>query len=288
MLKLLRDKLLEVGLSEDAARRIENAPLKLNSAGFDPWGLQPEYAKVVVAAVEWLYRHYFRVETAGTGHIPQGRVLIIANHGGQVPVDGMLLGLSLLLDTQPPRIGRAMVERWSPTIPFVGTFFSRIGQVVGDPQNARDLLNNDECVLVFPEGTRGSGKLFPSRYQLQRFGTGFVRLALETKTPIVPAAIIGCEEMYPGIYHIEALAKLLKTPYFPVTPFFPLLGPLGMLPLPTKVTIRFGEPLRFEGDPDGADADIQRMVNQVKDALKREIDVGLRLRGSAIFNKAAK
>ncbi|HTL11331.1 MAG TPA: 1-acyl-sn-glycerol-3-phosphate acyltransferase, partial [Bdellovibrionota bacterium] len=181
-----------------------------------------------------------------------------------------------------------MIERWAPSLPFINTLFTRIGQVVGDPQNARDLLNNDEAVMVFPEGTRGSGKLFPKRYQLQRFGTGFVRLALETKTPIVPAAVIGCEEMYPGIYNIKPLAKLFGMPYAPVTPFFPLLGPLGAIPLPTKVTIRFGEPIRFEGDPDAPDPEIQRMVNHVKDALKAEIDLGLRLRGSAIFSKAAR
>src|SRR5690606_37883647 len=107
--------------------------------------------------------------------------------------DGLLLGLSLLLECNPPRAGRGMIERWAPSIPFFSTFFSRVGTVVGDPQNAKDLLNNDECVIVFPEGTRGSGKKIFKRYLLQRFGTGFVRLALETKSPIIPAALIGTE-----------------------------------------------------------------------------------------------
>lgn len=288
MLDKLRQIVLEMGLSEEASQRIDNAPVKLNSAGFDPWGLQPSYAKGVVAVVEWLYRHYFRVETAGTENIPRGRALVIANHGGQIPFDGMLLGLSLLLDANPPRIGRAMVERWAPSIPFVNTFFTRVGQVVGDPQNARDLLNNDECVMVFPEGVRGSGKLFNRRYQLERFGTGFVRLALETRTPIVPTAIIGCEETYPGVLHLKKLAKLMGAPYFPITPFFPLLGPLGMLPLPAKVTIRFGKPILFEGDADAPDPEINRMVNEVKDAMKREIDLGLRKRGAHIFTGSGK
>jgi 1-acyl-sn-glycerol-3-phosphate acyltransferase len=143
-------------------------------------------------------------------------------------------------------------------------------------------------VVVFPEGTRGSGKPFQKRYQLERFGTGFIRLALETRTPIVPVGIIGCEEMYPAFLHLKKLARWMGVPYVPITPFFPALGALGALPLPTKVTIRFGQPLRFEGDPDAPDSIIEEMVDEVKTALAAEIREGLRLRDGNVFTGSAR
>jgi 1-acyl-sn-glycerol-3-phosphate acyltransferase len=200
----------------------------------------------------------------------------------------MMAGLALFMDGEPPRIARAMVERWVPTVPFVSTLFTRIGAMVGDPMNCRELLDHDQSVLVFPEGVRGSGKLFKDRYQLQRFGTGFMRLALETKSPIVPVAIIGTEETYPSVYNFEVLAKILGAPYFPITPFFPLLGPLGLIPLPSKVTVRFGEPLSFEGDPKEDEEKIREKVQRVKETLQSEINEGLRIRGEHIFTGAAK
>jgi 1-acyl-sn-glycerol-3-phosphate acyltransferase len=200
----------------------------------------------------------------------------------------MMAGLALFMDGEPPRVARAMVERWVPTVPFVSSLFTRIGAMVGDPNNCRELLEHDQSVLVFPEGVRGSGKLFKDRYQLQRFGTGFMRLALETKTPIVPVAVIGTEETYPSVYNFEALAKAIGAPYFPVTPFFPLLGPLGLIPLPSKVTVRFGEPLFFEGDGNEEEDKIREKVQRVKESLQSEINEGLRARGEHIFTGAAK
>lgn len=287
LLEKIRDSIVNAALPEEVQRRIDRAPLNLNSVGFDPWGLHPETAKVVVSFVRWLYTHYFRVTPVGIGHVPQGRCLLIANHGGQVPIDGLTIGLSMLLDGNPPRVVRGMVERWVPSVPFVSSIFTRIGQVTGDPQNCIDLLEADECVLVFPEGVRGSGKPIRKAYQLQRFGTGFMRLALETQTPIVPVAVIGGEEAYPGLFNLKPLARLLRAPYFPVTPFFPHFGPLGAIPLPTKITLRFGKPLHFDGDPDAPDAEIEKLVEKVKSALNSEIQRGLKKRGKSIFRGGA-
>jgi 1-acyl-sn-glycerol-3-phosphate acyltransferase len=280
--------LIEKGLPAELRERIDRAPVRLNSAGLDEWGLDPEVLKASLAATRWLYTTYFRVETAGIERVPGGRVLIIANHGGQLPLDGMLIMMSLLLEAEPPRVARGMVERWFPTIPFISSLFMRCGQMVGDIHNARDLLEKDQCVLVFPEGTRGSGKPITQRYRLQRFGTGFVRMALETRTPIVPVGIIGCEEMYPAFYDAKPVARLFGAPYIPVTPFFPLLGPLGAVPLPTKVTIRYGEPIRLEGDADAADSEVEAMVDRVRRAMQAEIDEGLRLRGDKLFSGAGR
>ena len=272
----------------DLDDRLARLDVKLNSAGFDRWGLHPETLRKFAPFLYWFYKKYFRVETEGLENLPAGRALFVGNHGGQLPVDAMMAGLALFLEAEPPRIARAMVERWVPTVPFVSTLFTRTGAMVGDPMNCRELLMHDQSVLVFPEGVRGSGKLFKDRYQLQRFGTGFMRLALETKTPIVPVAIIGSEETYPSIYNLEGFAKMIGAPYFPITPFFPLFGALGMVPLPSKITIRFGKPMEFEGDPNETEEAIREKVHQVKESLQAEINIGLKKRGDHIFTGAAK
>lgn len=280
--------MLDATLSPEEHALLKQSPLKLNSAGFDPWGLDPNYVKVALRMLKWLYTGYFRVETHGIEKVPQGGMLLASNHGGQIPIDGLLLALAMALDAKPPRIVRGMVERFVPSMPFISGLFNRLGQVTGDPRVAKDLLVQGECVMVFPEGVRGSGKTIFRRYELQRFGTGFVRLALETKKPIVPVAIIGCEESYPGITNLATLAKLLRTPYFPVTPFFPFLGPLGAVPLPTKVTIRFADPIQFDADPEVTDREVERMVKQVRLAIQSELDLGLQKRGKKIFTGSGK
>ena len=283
----VRDTLANSSLTEAEIEQINRATRNLNSAGFDPWGLDPDTVKRAISTSLWLYRHYFRVEVKGIEKIPIGRVLLIANHGGQVPVDAFVIGLSAILEGEPPRIVRGMVERWAPTVPFVSSFFTRLGQMVGDHRNCRALLDHDECVLAFPEGVGGSGKTIGKKYQLQKFGTGFVRLALESKAPIVPVAVIGAEEVYPSIYDFKWLARLLRAPYFPITPLFPILGPVGALPLPCKITIRYGNPIYLEGDPDAPDSEIERKIDGVREAIQRELDLGLEIRGDRIFTGSA-
>ena len=290
-LKDLIQKLEHLGLGEvpGLEDRLARLDVKLNSAGFDRWGLHPETLRKCAPLLYLLYKKYFRVETSGLENLPpNGRALFIGNHGGQLPLDAMMAGLALVLEAEPPRIARAMVERWVPTVPFVSSLFTRIGAMVGDPMNCREILEHDQSVLVFPEGVRGSGKLFKDRYQLQRFGTGFMRLALETHSPIIPVAIIGTEETYPSVYNFEALAKLVGAPYLPITPFFPLFGVLGLIPLPSKVTIRFGKPIYFEGDANESEEEIRIKVQEVKDVLQAEINEGLKKRGEHIFTGAAK
>jgi len=271
------------GLSPELQAKVDRAAAHLNSAGFDDWGMDPETIKATLVVLQWFYKYYFRVEVIGIDRLPPGRVLLVANHGGQIPIDGMLIAMSLVMDADPPRIGRGMVERFFPTLPFISTLFMRCGQMVGDQHNARALLEGNECVLVFPEGAKGSGKTIFERYQLQKFGNGFLRLALETDSAIVPVAIIGCEETYPGLTSLDPVAKLFGLPYMPVTPFFPLLGVAGMMPLPSKITIRFGEPIKFTGNPDAPDAEIQGYVEQVKASIQSELDEGLAKRGGRIF-----
>lgn len=263
----------------DEVREQLRESVQLNSAGFDPWGLNLDTAERALRSVRWLYERYFRVRTHGIGRLPpRGRLMVVPNHSGQLPIDGLLIALALVLEGKPPRLVRGMVERWFPSLPFISTLFTRCGQTVGDPENCRDLLRREQTILVFPEGVRGTGKTYWHRYELQHFGTGFVRLALETRTPIVPVAVVGAEETYPSIYNVAWLAKLMKVPYVPITPFFPALGPLGALPLPVQIDIRFGAPRLFEGDPEAPDAEVQAKVDEVKGEIQRLIDEGLAAR----------
>lgn len=275
--------LIDFGLTDSEKRRIDEAQLHINSAGFDDWGLDPETLKAAIAVTRWIYTDYFRVQSNGLSNLPQGRVLLISNHGGQIPLDGMLIGMSLLLEARPARVVRGMIERWVPGLPFVSSLFSKMGQIVGDVRNCRELLEKEQCVLVFPEGVRGSGKTIFQKYQLQRFGTGFIRLALETKTPIIPVAVVGCEEAYPSLTNLKPIAKFFGAPYLPVTPFFPFLGPIGALPLPTQVSIDFGKPLIFTGDPDAPEADIEVKATQVRNAIQSLVDSAVKKRGRSLF-----
>jgi 1-acyl-sn-glycerol-3-phosphate acyltransferase len=255
------------GLSQELDVRLRKIPTRLNEYGFDQFGLEPAAAKNQMLLSSLLYRYYFRVETRGSEKVPNGRVLLISNHAGQLPFDGMMLGVAMLLDAEPPRIVRGMGEYWIPQLPFVSVAATRSGSMVGTPENCAQMLEADECVMVFPEGVRGMNKVYRERYQLQRFGQGFVRLALETETPIVPVGIVGSEEQQPGFANVPRLGKLLGMPAFPLTLGFPWLGPLGILPMPVKYRIYFGDPLHFEGSPTEEDAQIQAKVNLVRDAI---------------------
>jgi 1-acyl-sn-glycerol-3-phosphate acyltransferase len=255
------------GLGQEIAERVQKIPTRLNEYGFDQFGLEPAAAKSQLLLSALLYRYYFRVETHGIEKVPSGRVLLISNHAGQLPFDGMMLGVAMLLEAEPPRIVRGMGEYWIPQLPFVGISAIRSGSMVGTPENCTQMLEADECVMVFPEGVRGMNKLYKDRYKLQRFGQGFVRLALETETPIVPVGIVGSEEQQPGLANVKPLAKLFGMPAFPLTLGFPWLGPLGILPMPVKYRIYFGDVLRFEGSPTEEDSAIQEKVDVVRDAI---------------------
>ena len=270
------DHALERLLGESFNDRMARVPLALGDVGVDPFGLDPQWAKYALAAVAMLHRKYFRTEVHGIENVPAGRVLLVANHSGQVPIDASVLAATLFMDAEPPRVVRAMVEKWSASLPFVSLIFSRVGQVVGVPENATRLLAQGEALLVFPEGARGISKTFDKRYKLSEFGLGFMRLAIETETPVVPVAVVGAEEQYISIANFDALAKLLRMPAFPIVP--QLLLPGGQFPLPSRYRIWFGEPLRFSGDPDEDDSVIDEKVWLVKQTIQSMLNRGLKER----------
>jgi len=224
------------------------------------------------------YKTYFRAQCYGIENLPQGRVMLVANHSGQLPFDALNIGGALFYTADPPRIMRAMIDRFVAKLPFVGSFFAGTGQVIGTEANCERLLSDEEAILVFPEGTAGISKPITKRYQLQPFGLGFLRLALRTKTPIVPVAVIGAEEQAPA-FNVRPLAKLLGVPAFPITPvsFFPVL------PLPTRYRIYFGEPRCFAGDSDDDDEHIAELARQVRLSIESMLHQGLKERRSIFF-----
>jgi 1-acyl-sn-glycerol-3-phosphate acyltransferase len=267
------------GLQRELEARLARIPTRLNEYGYDDFGASPEVARRALLPMALVYRYWLRVETHGIERVPDGRVLLIANHAGNnFAWDGAMLAMAMLLEAEPPRLVRAMVEYYLPQIPFFSVFLHRSGSVVGTPENCQELLEHDEAVMVFPEGARGFVKPYRRRYELQEFGLGFLRLALATDTPIVPVGIVGSEEQSPGLANWERVGRWIGAPALPITPTFPWLGPLGLVPLPVKFRIRFGEPLRFEGDAAEEDARIQEKVEVVKEAIARLIRQGLAAR----------
>src|SRR5690606_4822665 len=191
------------------------------------------------------------------------------------------IGTSLFLDANPPRVMRAMVDRCTQRLPFVSTFFSRVGQVVGVRENARRLLELAEVLLGLSERLRGISKSIARRYQLEPFGLGFMRLALETDTPIVPVSVIGAEEQYISFGNLGWAARALRLPVLPLAP--QLLIPGAQLPLPTKYRLEFGEPLRFDGDPDEDDQAIENKVWVVRQTIQAMLKRGLEQRDGVFF-----
>ncbi|RIK93068.1 MAG: glycerol acyltransferase [Proteobacteria bacterium] len=272
--RLLPEPLRSV--QDDLETRLAQIPTTLNEYGLDPFGYEPRLAAQMLLPAALVYRYWLRVETSGIERVPDGRVLLIANHAGNTFAwDGLMLSMSMLLDHEPPRAVRGMAEYYLPTIPFFGTLMHRAGSVVGTPDNCVQLLERGEAIMVFPEGERGFVKPYAQRYQLQRFGLGFLRLALETETPIVPVGIVGSEEQSPGFARSRWLGKLFGAPVAPISLTFPWLGLASFVPLPVKFRLHFGEPLRFEGDPNEEDAEVQKKVDVVKRAIRGLVAEGL-------------
>lgn len=269
-------------------RRWGRIGMRDRSEEVDDFGFDPVYEQKVLPLFDFLYRRYFRVECAGVEHIPaNGRCLLVANHSGTVPYDGLFLKLAVKREHPQKREVRWLTEDFIQHFPFVGSFVARVGAVRACPENAERLLAKDSLVAVFPEGVKGIGKLFRERYRLQRFGRGgYVKLCLRTKTPIVPVAIIGAEETNPMLGRIELLTKLLGVPYVPITPTFPLLGPLGLLPAPAKWKIVFGEPMALDGHgPEAADDEILigRLSERVRATIQAMLDKAIGERRSVWF-----
>jgi 1-acyl-sn-glycerol-3-phosphate acyltransferase len=249
----------------------------------DDFGFDPKWTESLLIAFKALYRDYWRVDTTGVEHVPAvGRALLVANHAGVLPWDGTMIKTAVFTEHSNPRHVRALVASQFMGMPALSWFLRRTGQAVGHPDDTRRLLDRDELVLVFPEGTRGTGKSFRDRYRLRRFGRGgFVATAIRARAPIVPISVVGSEEIYPMLADLGPVARFLGLPYFPVTPFWPWLGPLGMIPLPSKWRIQFHSPIDVS-HLEPKDADDQHLVmalaDDVRDVIQRGLYDNLKLR----------
>lgn len=257
---------------------VRELPIRDAGHGYDPFGLHREFVGLGVSLMRPLYDHYFRVQSYGTHHIPQvGPAVLAANHSGTLPVDAMMLWTDVVL--QARRVPRPVADHFVPTLPLIGTFFSRGGMVGGSRGNARALLEGGELLMIFPEGVPGIGKPYSQRYQLQQWRVGHAELAMRHSAPVVPIALIGPEEQMPQLWRLEGLGRALGLPYVPV--------PATPLPLPVKYHIHYGEPIPVHLDYRPSDADDPEKVREasarVRDAVAALIQKGLRKRGGRLF-----
>lgn len=262
--------------------------LRNRSEEVDEFGLDPVYEQRLRPALDFLYKTYFRTEVSGIEHVPaDGRCIIVANHSGVLPYDGMMVRTALRREHKAAREVRWLAEDFIFHLPFLGAFMNRIGAVRACQENAERLLRQERCVLVFPEGIKGIGKLYNQKYKLQRFGRGgFIKLALRTGAPIIPLSIVGAEESAPMLYRIEYLTQALGLPFIPVTPTFPALGPLGLVPAPTKWKLTFGPPIDLEGHGSSAADDallVVRLAERVRGAIQKSLDTTVEKRKSVWF-----
>lgn len=284
-----------VGLSTDEAEEQVArtlAYLRRRATGdfeVDEFGFDADFTDSVwLPLLRPVYEKWFRVEVRGIENIPEtGGALVVANHSGTIPIDGMMTQVAIH-DAHPAHrhlrmLGADLVFE----LPFVGTNARRAGSTLATAADAERLLRRGELVGVYPEGFKGVGKPFSERYKLQRFGRGgFVSAALRTGVPIIPCSIVGAEEIYPLIGNISVLARLMGAPYFPVTPFFPLLGPLGLIPLPSKWIIAFGEPLDTGAiGPAGAEDPmlVFDLTDQIRETIQQRLYSLLMQRRSVFF-----
>jgi 1-acyl-sn-glycerol-3-phosphate acyltransferase len=259
----------DIGVRE-AVDRLE---IPFDALGVDPYGISKPHLRVALTAFAAFYRRYFSVETRGIEHVPaRGRAMLVGNHSGGIAIDAAMVVVSCMLEMNPPRLAQGMAEKFIARVPFLGEWTSRIGQLPGLPEQAERLLADERLLMVFPEGARGTAKLFAQRHSLVEFGTGFMRLALKTNAPVVPFAVLGGGEAFPTVVNAYRLGRALGLPYLPIAAY-------GIpLPLPAKIEIEYGAPMRFSGTGNEDDEVVRGLVAEVKAAITRMLSAGVRRR----------
>ncbi len=274
-------RLAEAVLPPEEFARLDGIPIQTGEFGYDRFGMERESAALAYLGARLLYERWFRVASEGHEHVPEeGPVLITPNHSGLLPLDAAMIGVDLIKHMARPRAMRAVVDHFAAATPFVGSFLYRVGQVIGNLHNVSQLLDQGELLALFPEGARGNTKPYRERYRLRPFHMGFVELSLRYRAPIVPTAVIGAEEQAPILYDVKPLARLLGLPAFPITPTFPLLGPLGLVPYPVRYHIVYGAPFRFFEDygPETVERPeiVRRLAETVQLRVQEMVDEGQR------------
>ena len=274
-----------MSLFDELRQRVSSLGMVEHSGEVDEFGMDESALQRSRSLHEFLFHSYWRVEVIGEQHVPSDPgCLFVANRSGLLPYDGMMLA-HILERLQPshPR-ARFLVADWLITLPFVQPYLARLGGVRACRENADRLLRSGRSVVAFPEGAKGAAKVFGDRYRLQRFGRGgVVRAAIEGGVPLVPVAVVGAEEAHPILFKSHTVARPIGLPFLPVTPTFPLLGPLGLLPLPTKWVVKFGEPIDLgEGPQDAAQDEllVSRLTEELRARVQELLDDALDMRES--------
>lgn len=268
-----KDETMSLLIDPAIASRVDRLELPFNRFGVDPYGISKEHLARFFTLLHHLYHHYFTVGLSGVEHIPaRGRAMLVGNHSGGVAVDGAMVIASSFFELDPPRLAQGMAEKFIARFPFASLWSSRTGQFTGLPEHAVHLLEDDRLLMVFPEGARGTAKLYSERNSLVHFGTGFMRLALKARAPIIPFGFAGGGEAVPTIANSYGLGRLLGVPYIPITPW------LMPVPLPVRVELSYGEPMEFTGTGSEEDEVINGYVEQVKAKITELIEAGLKRR----------
>jgi 1-acyl-sn-glycerol-3-phosphate acyltransferase len=266
--------MIALGLVDEVKKRVDRLDLPFSRDGIDPFGIDKKALVPFFSLLGAMHNLYFDVHHHGIEHVPRkGRGVIVGNHSGGVPLDAGMILASLFFAMEPPRLGHAMVEKFVYKMPFAGTWYAKCGQLSGLPEHAERVLEGDRLMLVFPEGARGTEKLYSARHSLVDFGTGFMRLSLQTRSPIVPVAFVGGGEAIPTIFNSHTLGKLFGAPYVPFTPW------ILPVPIPARLDVLFGEPMTFAGTGSEEDDVIEGYVAEVKGRIAQLIEEGRRLRG---------
>jgi 1-acyl-sn-glycerol-3-phosphate acyltransferase len=260
-------------MSDEIRSRVGRLELPWNGFGCDSYGISKEDLVWFFDVAAFFYRTYFRVRTVGIEHVPsRGRAMLVGNHSGGIALDALMVVAAAFLEMDPPRLAQGMAEKFLASTPFAARMLSRLGHLTGLPEHVTRMLRDERLLLVFPEGARGTAKLFWNRNSLVHFGTGFMRLAMQTGSPIVPFGFVGGGEAIPTIANSYKLGRLLGAPYVPVTPW------LLPLPVPARLELHFGAPMTFEGNGNEDDATIEEKVVEVKGRIAELIDEGEKAR----------
>lgn len=238
----------------------------------DPWGLDLRKASSSIEYIWPIYKNYFKVRVFGKDNVDDRPYMITSNHTGQIAIDGMLISTAFAMEIDPPRILRAMVERFFTGLPFVGTWAAQGGAVLGDRQNCEKLLERNQSVLVFPEGVRGVSKSTKDFYKVQNFTRGFFRIALSSGVPILPIAVVGAEEVFPYVYQAKTIAKKLGLPALPIS--------ANYIPLPSPIDIYIGKPYMPPAhlNADSSDKDIDHHIFEIESIIQDMTNKGLKKR----------
>lgn len=277
-----------INIWNSARRALRELRMLGRSDEVDEFGMDPVFEDLIMPGLDFFYHRWWRIDSFGVKNVPnEGRALMVSNHSGTLPFDGAMTKLAVRKEHPAQREVRFLVEDFVFYFPFLSSGIARFGGVRACQENAERLLNHDQLVAVYPEGVKGLGKYYKHRYQLERFGRGgFITLCIRTRAPVIPVSVVGAEETAPIIAKSTFLAKLLRVPYFPITVTFPWLGALGLIPLPTKWTIDFGEAMDVtNGGRAGLDDDlfINRQSERVRGTIQNMIIYRLQRRKSIFF-----